>query len=594
MLIKLLLRAGGMATLLIGGQSFAQSSPVDMIRLSSDGAGPSHIMRVGRNAGNDGDVIAIIDPLLSAIRIFEVKDATASTPLASRVKATGGCALPVSFRPWRIHALKEKISIESMPDPGVAGYLVKPGNMKTSIYMINRNRLTTGTDAFAQAASVLDTEHWNPASASQCGVVESSGGAYSTAPEHAQRGAKNPARTIVLHNDHGALAPTGELVVRSPRDGQFRLISARELEPTNGFRFVRTAEAAMARDGTINITQRVLAFSSTTRELKRELRFDPSTIRSKLGQQPIAILTTGEVLVMGKAAGPKDVPIFTLFSCGNFTVSTQLCDAGQNTIAGRSSADLAPVAQQTAPKQDFSDDDSQPAGSFNSRKIFENAAELADFHFSVDTSRLPQACRVIKGCSVSGSPSNFVPLRGVRLTRGVFERNGVPYAQAGVPSDVDQLMRSSSVALSNALANVRLGAGGQPGNLADGFENDLGIDCSGLVQIAWNGRASRRLSTSSLKNFESDLVCDTALPGPEYLKSGDAVNTSTAQVNHVMLFAAAMTVDGGNDEWLMLESSSSCDGVCWSVYDPSFFSGWQLRRAKNRTDVPCIRKRHSN
>jgi hypothetical protein len=45
--------------------------------------------------------------------------------------------------------------------------------------------------------------------------------------------------------------------------------------------------------------------------------------------------------------------------------------------------------------------------------------------------------------------------------------------------------------------------------------------------------------------------------------------------------------DGANTSWLVLESSSSCDGVCWSVYDPSFFNGWGIYRARGRTDVAC-------
>ncbi|MEH3036271.1 MAG: hypothetical protein PGN23_07260 [Sphingomonas adhaesiva] len=574
----------------------AQSSGVDTIRLYSDGAGPSHIVRVGRTRAATGDVVAIVDPLLSAVRIFEVRDAASDETLATRISSRGACALPVSFRPWRIHSLSDKILIESMPDPGTAGYLVRPENLRTTVYSIDRATLAAGADTQVQAGAILDTQAWTPATAPPCGTVVSSGRPYAAAPERAVRGAKNPARTIILTNRPSALAPTEQLIVRSPADARYRMISARELEPAGGYRFVLTAEAARAESGTVNVTQRLLAFSAATRQPVRELRFDPSTIRSKLGQRPIAILSTGEVLVMGKAAGTGAVPVFKLFSCGRLMsalpTTTPLCDATQDTIAGRSSADLVAVSQTTPPAQEYAADEPRPTGSFNSQRIFANVAALAKFPFRVDTTRMPEACRVIQGCTVTGSSTNFVPIRGVRLTRGTFERTGVPYAQAGVPGDADRLMQATPAALSNALAAVRSGAGSQPGNLADGFEGDLGVDCSGLVQIAWNGRtAASRLSTASLGNFEGDLVCDAALPAPEYLRPGDALNTHTKQVNHVMLFASAMTLDGGNDEWLMLESSSSCDGVCWSVYDPSFFGGWELRRARGRSDVPCIRKR---
>ena len=578
------------------GKAQAQSGSVGMIRLYSDGAGPSHIVRVGRNTAGDGDVVAIVDPLLSAVRILDVRDAPASETLDSRVTSKGACALPVSFRPWRLHSLRGKILIESMPDPGNAGYLARPETLRTSVYEIDRTTLASDSPTFVQAGSLLDTQAWTPATAQQCGSIVSSGRPYATAPVRAVRGAKNPARTIILSNTPSALAPRGQLIVRSPPDARYRMISARELEPAGGYRFVLTAEAAKTESGTVNVTQRLLAFSETTRLPVRELRFDPTTIRSKLGQRPIAILSTGEVLVMGKAASTGPIPVFKLFSCGRLTAqptTTPLCDATQDTIAGRSSADLVAVSQETSPAQDFAADEPRPAATLNSRRIFENVAPLAKFLFRVDTSRMPEACRVIQGCAVAGSKINFVPIRGIRLTRGNFERSGVPYAQADVPEDANNLMRASPAALANALAAVTTGAGSLPGNLADGFDGDLGIDCSGLVQIAWKGMSAvQRLSTASLGNFEGGLVCNAALPGPEYLRPGDALNTHTKQVNHVMLFASAMTLDGGNDEWLMLESSSSCDGVCWSVYDPAFFAGWELRRAKGRSDVPCVRKRH--
>lgn len=135
----------------------------------------------------------------------------------------------------------------------------------------------------------------------------------------------------------------------------------------------------------------------------------------------------------------------------------------------------------------------------------------------------------------------------------------------------------------------------------DGFGGDVGLDCSGLVQVAWgawrrpahavNGstRLVRdRLSTAAIQNFSDGLLCQARLPSADWLMPGDAINLNVEHTtNHVMLYAATIQVDGASDAWLMLESASGCDGVCWSVYDPSFFNGWGLYRAVGRADAPC-------
>jgi hypothetical protein len=159
----------------------------------------------------------------------------------------------------------------------------------------------------------------------------------------------------------------------------------------------------------------------------------------------------------------------------------------------------------------------------------------------------------------------------------------VPYAQARVPEDVDRLLAASPRQLADALFRNR---GGWPGNLRDGLEGDLGIDCSGLVQIAWGGGAGRRLDTRSLQALSSPLACSSRLPGPEWMRPGDAiglrVDSPVHLANHMVLFAGSMQLDGASDTWLTLESSSGCDGVCWTVYDPSWFDGWGIYRANAR------------
>jgi hypothetical protein len=100
------------------------------------------------------------------------------------------------------------------------------------------------------------------------------------------------------------------------------------------------------------------------------------------------------------------------------------------------------------------------------------------------------------------------------------------------------------------------------------------------VRIAWNGRprdSADRWDTAAIQNRSGSKVCPARLRGPPELLSGDAIGIRVkGGGEHVVLYGAMVKFDGAREFWLVLESSSSCDGVCWSVYDPSFFNGWAL------------------
>ncbi|WP_277981185.1 hypothetical protein [Sphingomonas phyllosphaerae] len=567
----------------------------DTIRLYSDGAGPSHLFRLSRDAASTGDVIGIVDPLLSAIRFYDVQDANALAPLLrDRIQPLGACALPVDFRPWRLHASRDAVTIESVPTPGSAGYRVRVADLRTTNLQLARTITSIAGPRLAAAGAIVDTQDWNPSAAFQCGAVSAPARVYSAALERAIRGKSNPNRTIILTNTAAALAPANALIVRTPSDTKTRMISARELEPAGGERYVQTAEGAETADGTISITQRIIAFDVSTGKPKAELRFDPATIKGKLGLKPVAVLSTGEILVMGKQPAAGNTSIFQVFSCGTLVGKTQyrlqVCDRTDNDIAARSNADLAPVSQDAPAVQAFDTADPAPLSGLTAASIFAAVTDAVDLDFYVITKDLPIECRVIAGCPSGHQAPHFVPIRGIRLSPTSFRRAGVPYAQTDSITEWKRLSTLTPAQLGQSLARVKQRAVDLPGNLADKFDGDLGIDCSGLVQLAWHGDGHARLSTDSIKNFESDLLCKRHLPSTDYLQPGDAINLNSSSVHHVMLYGAALKLDGANDDWLMLESSSSCDGVCWSIYDPSFFSGWSMFRAAGRSDVPCPEK----
>ncbi len=577
----------------------AEPTAVDQIRVSSDGAGPSHLFWLASASDGTADIIGIIDPLFSAVRIYSIRTTESSAvPLSSRMTKVGACALPVALRPWRIHHLKQTVAIESMPEPGAAGFTTTADAMRTHIYTISRNIVATAPARVAEAGRQIDTTAWDPASAQQCGSLAGEAGRIGAGmPERARRGQNNPARTIILTNTAEALAPAAELIVRSNAVGQYRLISARELEPTPSFRAVQISEALPTSDGVLRIRQRVLTFSGPTGEATRQFTFDDTLMRSKLGLKPLAVMPTGELLAMGKDFTTASNPKFKLFSCGllqspSRSPASPICSNDGDAVAGHQEVDREPVPQPDLPAQP---DDRGPASRRNlsARSIFEAARPLADYVLRVDASHMPEECRSILGCPVTDQPGlNFVPIRGIRLTRGTFERRGVPYAQADIPDDVVRLTHTSPETFAAALTRAPDGVHDVPGNLQDGLKGDLGIDCSGLVQLAFDGGSERsRLDTLEIQNFETDLLCSERLPGADYLRPGDIINLNVKQINHVVLFASALRLDGANDVWLTLEASSACDGVCWSVYDPSYFNGWGLYRASGRRDAPCIRSR---
>lgn len=558
------------ALLAVPGITQLQPLGGDAIRAAADGAGPSHIFRLTSDRG--GDTIGVVDPLFAAIRFFRIR--RGSEALGARLTPAGVCALPVDFRPWRIHQFRHHILIESMPDPGAFGHAVTVTRLRTRTIVVRR-ALLQDPARFETAAGHIDASSWDPADEPACGTRASSAAAASS--NSADRPTRRNARTIVLANRRSALAPARALVVRSAAN---RLVSATELEPTATLRIVQAVEALPSADGVLRTRVRLLAYARGATRPHHSLALNDSELRGKFGQKPVVVLSSGELLLMGKQPGGSSP--FRIFSCGNI--------AGPPT-RGLCSDDVA-ASPAPAPQGRARITATGPGGGLGAAAIFANVDRLVSYRLAVDTRALPEACRNPAGCRIGSEAERFVPIRGIRLTRGVFTRRGIPYAQARVPQDLDPLFDTSPARLGRALAGVRRGERGWPGNLRDGLEGDLGIDCSGLVQIAWGGRGGERLDTWGLQALSSPLACPARLPGPEYLRAGDAIgiriDTPTHLANHMVLFASALRIDGASDSWLVLESSSGCDGVCWSVYDPSYFNGWGLYRAGGRRDAQCI------
>lgn len=593
-------------------RAWAAETPLQNIRISKDGAGPSHIFWLAGPSEilPDRDVVGIVDPLLAAIRLYSVRrSAPNGEDINDRLKPIGACALPVPFKPWRILQLKNEVQIEGMPQPGKNGHNAEKKDFQSTVYVLSRDLVNSKTiGALQKANRSIDGITWNPNDDAflKCGATKDAGGAAGrTAPFSATRGTNRPKRTIILRNTAAALTGRQDLIVRARTGGKYYLFSIRELEPAPSARIILITEGAPTRDGMLRLNQRLLLFGRDGSKPVGEISFDDTHFRSKIGQKPLAVMPTGEVLAMGKQiTGDRPESVFRIQSCGFIglaeSIEGTLCADESNVAVSRQDADSAPSVGTAAPRQDAGKGKAASTTGENARSIFSRVSKLAAFKWNVDTTGLPEECRTITGCNVGNQRPPFVPLKGIRLTRGQYFQTGIPYAQTKTLEDFDRFYDAFKDNLfADALRNVRTTQGALPGNLGDDFTGDLGIDCSALVQLAWNGRnpekRNDRISTETLQNGSIDYRCPARIPDPSYLQSGDVIGISVKQAaEHAVLYAANVPFDGASEFWLVLESASSCDGVCWSVYDPSFFNGWGLYRAKNRKDTDCLKPNKEN
>jgi hypothetical protein len=571
----------------------AEQGSLGNIRGLADGAGPSHIFWLsGPVPGQPGvDIVGVVDPLFAAIRFFSIaRAADVNAGLKGRLEVLGACALHVDFLPWRVHQFKNDVIIEGMPRPGPDGQNAVERSFKSVVLRINRTLLAGDRLAAARSAAArLDTVDWDPSAGPDCGTYWPSEMRTAVAASYiARRGRSDPKHTIILANKAQALAPSYPLTVQAWTGGQY-LYSASELEPAGTTRAVQISEGGSGDDGMVRISQRILIYRGSASRPRHEMLFDQSIVRSKLGQKPLAVLPSGELLAMGRFGTDAS---FSIRSCGNILslADETICPDAQRDIEMRSEAASAAVA--AVGHGASSDMDVGRLGNplRDANAMFERLRPYFTRSWSVDASRLPRQCRSPNGCPVPGQVANFVPIKGIRLSRGTFTRIGAPYAQTDDLTDVRKFVGASDRQLTSALEQVTDGSPGAPGNLNDDYDGEIGIDCSALLQIAWSGPDSvGRLSTEALQTRKNiPYRCDHRLSNASAVRPGDAIGLSVNPgISHIVLFASELKLDGANTSWLVLESSSSCDGVCWSVYDPAFFNGWGIYRAAGRKDLAC-------
>jgi hypothetical protein len=591
--------------LLSSHQSKAVAANLESIRTAPDGGGPSHIFWLNGPAPGAGgkDIVAVVDPLFAAIRLFDVRRIVEgqNDSLSDRIDLIGVCALPVDFRPWRIHHLKDEVRIEGMPEAKGDPHNAAVKDFSTKLYKVNRALVSAESlPALKKAAALIPGVDWNPAPPTkQCGELGAAGPVGRDAQFSAKRRPNFPLGTIFLTNKPTALTSVRELEVRARTGPKEGLYSAKELEPAGSSRIVQITEAVDSADGVLRFSQRLLAYDNNSQKVTTEITFDDRFLRYKIGQRPLAVMPSGELLAMGNDRDGD----FNIQSCGKIGAiqKNNVC-AGSDVVRSENDPNIPKPGDQIIADANQQAVEKLDVGGFGA--IFNRAKPFYTREWKVNTSGLPGECRSAAGCPIDGRPPKqaFVPLRGIRLAHGPYVQIGAPYAQTDTLGPAFDFMdKSSSQALAQnpdgfaaALRDVVQKGEGVPGNLNDHFKGELGIDCSALIQVAWNGAgknpaAADRLSTGTLQKYGASYICKGRLPNADFLRPGDAIGLAVkSAAHHVVLYGAPFQFDGASYFWLVLESASACDGVCWSVYDPSFFNGWGVYRAKGRKDFGCV------
>lgn len=553
------------------------------------------------------DLVGIIDPLFAAIRFFMIDSKKGAIKAIDEI---GVCAIPIDFRPWQLYQKGDKIEIESMPMPKEMKSInrAKIADFTNSIYEIDREFLKQNLKAFSKALSKLNAAEdgsgapWFPEENIQCGKLLSKTNKPSqTAPFKYQKFETNNSPQIEIKKN------TDKTVIAKASNTASDLMFAYPIFDNDNGNLVWFAENQNNSDGIIKLKQRLVLYDNNNNPIW-EKWFDETNIRYKLPLKPITALPNGNILAIGENKNPNGAKSYSIFSCGNpfaKAFNQQINEA----LCGNSGInDITELKPQKSDKK--WEPRARSFGGINLNfmglsedKVFANMEPHLKVNWRVNTDFLPNECRKSKGCVTSVSKNAFVPLKSMRLTKGEYSHLGTPYAQAdmSVANGFLKIVGSEKEAAENpekqnernfftqSLSEVMIGGKKTPGNLNDYWAHDYGIDCSAFLQTAWGGgELSGRTNTAALQNGKFALGCQSRVANAEELKPGDAIGVRIdGGPNHVVIYGNNYTFDGVNQSWLVIESASSCDGVCISVYDPAFFNGWGLYRAKNRSDINC-------
>jgi hypothetical protein len=586
----------------------AEGDDDPVIRPYANGAGPAAIFRFGRQEDRKRDVFAIVDPVLWRIQFFTLDDPSAEElPLKKRFTKRGDCMLPPTFRVWRVHQHENRVVLQSQPTVTRKALIFKKGEKPDALKFHALSIPATAADidqAVSRAATPNDMKPDIPCSENMdveklplfgeadAALTVTGGG---KAVFHVSR--KKPPAT---------LGDFGRARIRLAIQGRY-LVSAQELEhgrqqgaPLRHFLVTtRTPVPGFVA------TEVVLERRSTVPALNQRMRINLGLSKVKMGHRNVAISSTGEVLVMGSF----DKAQFRVRACrfGPHTDATR-CSVTDDIIdpALDGAADQNETAQKNEPLQA-----TPPLAALLWLQAFNYSEQL----YTVDIGKPDDDCIRFRGdkdtasCKFAGA-FPWTPLSDLRLAKGSVMRKGVPYAQRENDDSVRPNFTSKDKPVLPPIRKPLFDDGASPpfvfgdiensGNTLDGEIKVFGIDCSAFLSKLWGfGDAISTKSFRNRANNDQDSQI-TRIGAIDQAHIGDAFVIriedagGKALLNHIVLYQDDGRSSGPTDSShaiLVVESSSSCGGVCWSLYDESFFHGWGIIRHEKHDAPPKDMKR---
>lgn len=581
------------------GVSAAEDEAI--LRPYASGAGPTAIFRMGRGTDGTGDVFGIVDPVAWRIQFLTVDDWTGpgGKPLAQRVRWVGACRLSPDRRVWRVHVRPDRIVLQLQPNPTIEEISTNRDLRYPKIVLANGPEAIHAIES-AGSAPDIDTELVAPRPS--CGNAPDTGDLPPFGPADAA--------STVTGGGHAPFIVTPRLSGGSPFLRAARTIGADATNPlTGGGVLTSVQELESARS--VNTGQALRHFMVVARSaqspgfarsavvivrrsergtLDGVMRIDTGLARVKTGQRFAAITSKGEVLLIGASAKQA----FWIRSC-HFTDVQR-----ERSLCSLVSAPPGTGSAQGQGAPGGLDDEQAPAplDTTASREgIWKRARWYASQPYRFDASTLPSECRhAAVGCTVAGHQNAWIVISPLRFAHGSVLRRGVPYAQRptalGTPGPgrptADLPLQTGPDSIPTLAVR-----GGAPGadlivsdinndNLPKGNPSGLklfGIDCSTFLAQLWHTVIE---STEHLTTAASDGLVRRK-PDLGHVTSGDALVINLSDqghtiINHVVVFRE-MRRAGPTDSSqavLVAESSSSCGGVCTSLYDESFFDGWAI------------------
>ena len=547
----------------------AALSPQDaVLRPYANGAGPSAIFRLGRDAAGHRDLFGVVDPVLWRIQYFTLDDPSpAAAPLSQRWRRAGDCALGPAFRVWRVHALPGRVVLQSQPRVTAAA-LSRPGAAFAS------DKVTLDSRPAAVAA-IIARAPTDPelAPAEPCAAAAAAPARFDPALDAAAQVTGGGDRAFVVRRRH--LPPGAGPFLRAPvrlADAPAVLVSAQELEPAGSLRhFIVTARSG-ASPGFVRAVVTVERRAARP-ALNRTLRIDLGLTRVKSGQKFVAVSSVGEVLVIGTADHDSFYVHACRFQDGAGAASVCHLESHPADAATGPPVALPPGAHALT--------------AVSRGDLWTRVWWYALQTYQIDAGAIPAPCRRVAPCRIGGAALAWSPISELRLASGVVRRIGVPYAQSQSLDGRPAPGRAIAFPTTGVIPAYALRRGA-PWVVSD-IENTgvrdnpaqvavLGVDCSAFVSFLW-GRG-HALGTREFID-EANHGALARVSSMAKARMGDAfVINLAATINHIAVFREERPAGPLDSSRVILvaESSSGCGGVCWSVYDESFFDGWAIVR----------------